>query len=144
MCVSSPFTSVSYAVSPKTTSTFAEYDLNVGGTQTFTIQNKNIKLNIIITEEMPIMKLANKTYSISFTSPLAWKAGYKVNIHNNSIASVHSAWNKEITGKILSARLKKESSKQATYYLTYQRLGFVTSPGVRVTISGTTMKVFGI
>lgn len=125
-------------------STYAEYDLNIGGTQTFNIlDTNNNSLNITISEDTSV-RLDNRTYSVSFTSPLAWEAGYKVDIRNNSITSVHSAWNKEITGNILSARLKKESSKQATYYLTYQRLTFVTSPGVRTTISGTSMKVFGV
>lgn len=141
-----PFTLNSYAASSQTVpiSTCAKYDLTIGGTQTFTIFDKNNNpLNITITEEAAT-RLDNKTYSVSFTSPLAWEAGYKVNVYNNTITSVNSAWHKEITGKILSARLKKESSKQATYYLTYQRLTFVTSPGVRTTISGTTMKVFGV
>lgn len=140
------FTFNSQAAPPTLTesSTYAEYDLSIGGTQTFTISDKNNNLlNITIAEDKSA-RLDNRTYSVSFTSPLAWEAGYKVDVHNNSITSVHSAWNKEITGKILSARLKKESSKQATYYLTYQRLTIVTSPGVRTTISGTKMKVFGV
>lgn len=140
------FTFDSQAAKPATieSSTCAEYDLDIGGTQTFTIRDKNNNpLNVTIAEDKST-KLDNRTYSVSFTSPLAWEAGYKVDVRNNSITSVHSAWNKEITGKILSARLKKESSKQATYYLTYQRLTIVTSPGVRTTISGTKMKVFGV
>lgn len=140
------FNLTSYATSAQTPpiSTYAEYDLNIGGTQTFTILSKNEELlNVTIAEDTST-KLSNKTYSVSFSSPLAWEAGYKVAVHNNTITSVHSAWHKEITGKILSSKLQKESSKQATYYLTYQRLTFVTSPGVRTTISGTTMKVFGI
>lgn len=149
LCLSTPLSFSSNAassdVSSESLSMFAEYDLNIGGTQTFIIQDaNNDAINITISEEQPMTRLENRTYSVSFKSPLAWEAGYKVDVYNNSITSVHSAWNREITGKILYARLKKDSSKQATYYLTYQKLTFVTSPGVRTTISGTTMKVFGI
>ena len=99
---------------------------------------------ITVVEEENISRLENRTYSVSFKSPLAWEAGYKVVINNNSITSVHSAWNKSITGTIIASRLEKEGTKQATYYLTRQVLGFVTSPAVRTTISGATMEVFSL
>lgn len=118
------------------------YDLSVGGTQTFQIQDDNNDIIIVtITEEPSSSRLDNKTYSVSFKSPLAWEAGYKVDINNNLITSVHSAWHEPIMGTILTARLVKESSKQATYYLSYQLLGIVTRPGIRTTISGTSMTV---
>ena len=120
----------------------AEYDLTVGGTQSFQLKDSDDNLIIItITEEKNLSRLENKTYSVSFKSPLTWEAGYKIVVNNNCITSVHSAWHKSITGAILTSRLVKESSKQATYYLSYQFLGVITAPGVRTTITDTTMTV---
>ena len=135
----------SYAATTETETSSAEYDLTIGGTQSFQLVDKDNNLLIVtITEEEDILRLENKTYSVSFKSPLAWEAGYKVVVNNNSITSVHSAWNKSITGTIISGNLLKESSKQATYYMTRQFLGVVTTPAVRTTISGTTMEVFSL
>ena len=144
LCLSS-FPLTSYAATQESVVTSAEYDLSIGGTQTFQLTDDDNNLfYITITEEANISRLENKTYSVSFKSPLAWEAGYKVVVNNNSITSVHSAWNKAILGTILTPHLVKESSKQATYYFTYQLLGIATSPGVRTTITGTTMEVFSI
>lgn len=138
-------TFTTYAVKLEDIEVSAEYDLSIGGTQTFQLTDDDNNLfYVTITEEENITRLENKTYSVSFKSPLAWEAGYKVVVNNNSITSVHSAWNKAILGTILTPRLVKESSKQATYYFTYQLLGIATSPGVRTTITGTTMEVFSI
>lgn len=146
LCLSSfPLNSYAAAAATEAETSSAEYDLTIGGTQLFQLVDEDNNLLIVtITEEEDILRLENKTYSVSFKSPLAWEAGYKVVVNNNSITSVHSAWNKPILGTILSPRLVKESSKQATYYFTYQLLGIATSPGVRTTITGTTMEVFGI
>ena len=139
------FSFTANAADSKSITCSAKYDLTIGGTHSFQLtDNKNNMVIITITEEENITRLENKTYSVSFKSPLAWEAGYKVVINNNSITSVHSAWNKPILGTILSPRLVKESSKQATYYFTYQLLGVATSPGVRTLITGTTMEVFNI
>lgn len=120
----------------------AEYDLTIGGTQSFCLLDDNNDLLIItITEEENVLRLDDKTYSVSFKSPLTWEAGYKVVVNDNLITSVHSAWYKTVTGTILTSRLVKESTKQATYYLSYQLLGVVTPAGVRTIISGTTMSV---
>lgn len=141
LCISL-FPLSSYAATPKSVVISAEYDLSIGGTQIFQLTDDDNNLfYITITEEDNTTRLENKTYSVSFKSPLTWEAGYKVVVNNNSITSVHSAWNKTVTGTILTARLVKESSTQATYYLSYQLLGIVTAPGVRTLISGTTLKV---
>lgn len=141
MCLSS-FPLNSYAATAEAETSSAEYDLTIGGTQSFQLVDEDNNLLIVtITEEEDILRLENKTYSVSFKSPLTWEAGYKVVVNNNSITSVHSAWNKTVTGTILTSRLVKESTTQATYYLSYQLLGIVTSPGVRTIISGTTMSV---
>lgn len=125
--------------------TIAEYDLSIGGTQTFTIRDLNNNLiNVVVSEEQPEERLEDRTYSVTFNSPLAWKAGFKINIENNSIISVHSAWHEVIRGKISSARLIKDHSKQATYRFVYSYLSSAISTGVRASISGTTLKAFAI
>ena len=125
--------------------TNAEYDLSIGDTQTFTIRDLNNKfINVVISEEQSVERLEDRTYSVTFNSPLAWRAGFKINIENNSIISVHSSWHEVIRGKISSARLIKDHSKQATYRFVYSYLSSAISTGVRASISGTTLKAFAI
>ena len=125
--------------------TNAEYDLSIGDTQTFTIRDLNNNLiNVVISEEQSVERLEDRTYSVTFNSPLAWRAGFKINIENNSIISVHSSWHEVIRGKISSARLIKDHSKQATYRFVYSYLSSAISTGVRASISGTTLKAFAI
>ena len=125
--------------------TNAEYDLSIGDTQTFTIRDLNNNLiNVVISEEQSVERLEDRTYSVTFNSPLAWRAGFKINIENNSIISVHSSWHRVIRGKISSARLIKDHSKQATYRFVYSYLSSAISTGVRASISGTTLKAFAI
>ena len=77
--------------------TNAEYDLSIGDTQTFTIRDLNNNLiNVVISEEQSVERLEDRTYSVTFNSPLAWRAGFKINIENNSIISVHSSWHEVI------------------------------------------------
>ena len=125
--------------------TNAEYDLSIGDTQTFTIRDLNNNLiNVVISEEQSVERLEDRTYSVTFNSPLAWSGGFNINIENNSIISVHSSWHEVIRGKISSARLIKDHSKQATYRFVYSYLSSAISTGVRASISGTTLKAFAI
>lgn len=125
--------------------TFAKYDLTIGGTQEYVLKTSNGEVvYVTISEESSIARIKNGTYKVTFTSPLAWTAGYYVVISENTISSVKSPFYTVYTGLILSDRLVKESTKQASYYLTYQFAGATTAPGVRSVISGNELKVYGI
>lgn len=59
------------------------YDLTTGGTMTFIEQNKNnTSETITISEDMPMVRMANKTYTIT-KSGSGWHVSYKAAIRNN-------------------------------------------------------------
>lgn len=125
--------------------TAAEYDLTIGGTQEFTIADaEGNTAYVTISEEPSTSRIANGTYRVTYTSTGCWTARYNVVISNNSISSVNSPAHAAITGTIIYSRLVKESSKQATYYLTRQLNAYTIHTGMRSVISGTTLKVYGI
>ena len=95
----------------------------------------------ILENSLHTRALENKSYSISLTAPLSWTAGYNVVIRNNLISSVNSPHYKCYTGKISSAALKKDSSKQATLRFTHTVLGISTRGGVRTNIADNKLKV---
>lgn len=140
-----PSNIVKAADTTSTPVTEVSYDIAVGGTQNFVLTDASGNAVLItITEEPSITRVANKTYSVSFKSPLSWEAGYKVDVYNNTISSVHSAWHKTTLGSISNARLAKESSTQATYYFTYRRLTTDTFQGVRTKVTSSEIKVTNV
>lgn len=123
----------------------ADYDILQGGTQKFTIYDEGGNPVYVTIEEAPsISRVADKTYSVSFESPLAWEAGYKVDVKNNTISSVHSPWSRTILGTISAQRLVKESSTQATYYFTYRLTALCTYQGVRTKVSSSKITVTNV
>lgn len=123
----------------------AEYDMNSGGTQEFDLLDKTGQsIHVTVAEEPSGPRLKNRTYSVSYESPLSWRAGYKVVIRNNAITSVHSPWCKPLIGSITSRRLIKNGSTRATYYLTRKVLTSFYRVGVRTTVSKTSLKVTAI
>ena len=121
----------------------AVYDMNIGGTQNFILEDSEGKeIYVTISENsLQTRALENKSYSISFTAPLAWTAVYNVLIRNNLISSVNSPHYKCYTGAISSVALKKDSSKQATLRFTHTVLGISTRGGVRTNIADNKLKV---
>jgi len=126
------------------TSTYAEYNLVEGETETIQIADLNNQpVYVTISKDFsPARALGNGTYKITYTSPGAWKAGYKINISNNTITSVHSPYHFAITGNVQSGRLVKNNSKQVSYYVIYKKNGLRSNPCVRSKISGNTLKIY--
>ncbi len=70
-------------------SSTASYDLEKGGKQEFTLVNsEGNTIHVTIVQDTS-RTVANGTYNVSYSSPGAWKAGYKVTIRNNQITSLH-------------------------------------------------------
>lgn len=123
----------------------AEYDILQGGSQEFTLYDaEGNPVYVTIEEESTIYRVADRTYSVSFKSPMAWEAGYKVDVKNNTISSVHSPWSRTILGTISAQRLVKESSTQATYYFTYKITALSTYQGVRTKVSSSKITVTNV
>lgn len=124
------------------------YDLTKGGTQIFTINTENGLDEIEISPDIPEEPLGRTprtirggTYNVSYTSPGAWRASYKVSISGGKINSAHSANSSPITGSITSRRLAKISSVEARYYLTWKKQTTYINCGVRSAISGNNLNV---
>jgi len=122
------------------------YDLLEGGTQTFSIETENGIEEIEIAPDVPTNGLTPRavrggTYNVSYTSPGAWRASYKVSISGGKISSVHSASSSPITGSITSRRLVKNSAIEARYYLTWKKQTTYINCGVRSAISGNNLNV---
>ena len=126
----------------------ASYNLLEGGTQSFSVETENgieeIEISPDVTTENPELTpraIKGGTYNVSYTSPGAWRASYKVAISGGRISSVHSASSSPITGSITSRRLVKNSSVEARYYLTWKKQSTYVNCGVRSAISGNNLKV---
>ena len=118
----------------------AEYDLLKGGTQEFTVENPDGTTAYITITEIPgNSRVSNGTYKINYEVPLVWEAGFYVDITTNQIKSAYSPYYTLFTGSIKSTKLTRESTSQASYYLSYN-IGILTNnSGVRATITGTTL-----
>ncbi len=123
----------------------AVYDLTTGGTQKFVLEDEAGREIYVTIEEVSQgknVRIADKTYAVSYESFLQWKAGYNVTVKNNCIKSVNSGYVETYRGTAINKRLIKESEKQATYYFSYTS-GLLTSKcGVRTKIEGTKMNVY--
>lgn len=118
------------------------YDLTVGGTQTFTIEDEEGNAVVVTVEELPSStRISNGTYRVTFTSPFAWKAGFNVVISANKMSSVNSPFYETTIGAIQNPVLLKESTTQASYSFSYTRLGSAVRTGVRAKISNNELKV---
>lgn len=130
------------AVNNVSPDSIAEYDLLQGGTQEFTVKNLDgTTIYITITEIPSISRVNNGTYKIDYKVPLAWEAGFYVDITTNQIKSAYSPYYTLFTGSIKSTRLARESTSQASFYIVYNVMGLANSSGVRAIISGTTLSV---
>lgn len=120
----------------------AEYDLNMGGKQEFTILSSQQEiLYVTISEEGVERNVENGTYKVSFKSPGAWEAGYNIKVSNNKIVSANSAFNTTVLGSISSTRLIVDNSKQASYHFVYKYGMMKHATGVRSILSGDKIKV---
>lgn len=120
----------------------ASYDLAKGGTQTFTINNKNGELIFVtITKLQSKSRISNGVYKVTFTKPNCWSAGFNVTITNNCFTSVGSKFYTVFSGSVINNHLSLESTKQASLYMTYRNNLIVYNTGVRAKISGTSLNV---
>lgn len=126
----------------ETTNAQAEYDLLKGGTQEFTVQDDDgTIIYVTITEIRGKTRVSNGAYKIDYEVPLRWKAGFFVNITSNQITSAYSPYYTLTSGQINSSYLKKESSTQASYYLSYYSISYRANTGVRAIINKNTLSV---
>lgn len=122
-------------------SSTASYGLEKGGKQEFTLVTSEGRTVYVTIEQDTSRAVANGTYNVSYSSPGAWKAGYKVTIRNNQITMLASPYVNPVTGTIHGKSLKLESKTQGTLYFTWQHLIFSHNEGVRTTLTANSLKV---
>lgn len=95
------------------------YDLEQGGTQSFTVVTSAGEEIVIEVEKIPSMlrSVKNGNYKISAATPGQWKAEYQISISGNKITKAYSPSIVAYTGSFTSAKLTVDNTKQATYYL---------------------------
>lgn len=132
--------------SENNSTTVAEYDLVLGGIQSFTIKSSNYETLFVTISELPTINktVSNGTYKVSFTSPGAWTAGYNITISKNCITDVNSPFYSTITGSISLARLTLDNTKQASYNFIYKRNFLNIETGVKSILSGDSIRVSAI
>lgn len=113
----------------------ALYDLSLGGTQSFVLQDEFGKEAIVVVEELPTYeRVAGGTYKVSYEAA-AWTAGFTVVISNNMFTSAHSPYHKVLSGSISEAKLTKNSSVKATYAFRHKWALITWNTGVLAQIS---------
>ena len=118
------------------------YDLTSGGTVTFVEQNENNDSETItISEDMPMARMANKTYTIT-KSGSGWHVSYKASIRNNRFTSVGSLNPVATSGSLKYSSLSLISSKKAQWSGRYQRGLFPTTVSCTAIISGGKLSVY--
>ena len=126
------FIPVNFASASETNNNAAYYDLEVGGTQSFTLIDENHEEVIITVEEIlptsnvSLFAVSNGSYRISGTRSGIWEANYYITVSNNNITRAYSPSATALSGSFTSTSLKVDNTKQATYYLDW-KLGMFTS-----------------
>lgn len=118
------------------------YDLTAGGTVTFVEQNENNDSETItISEDMPMARMANKTYTIT-KSGSGWHVSYKASIRNNKFTSVGGLNAVATSGSFKSSSLSLISGTKAQWSGRYQWGLFPTNVSCTATISGGKLNVY--
>lgn len=102
--------------------TEAVYDLEVGGTQEFIIQDADGEKATVIVEEIPgNARVDAGTYKITHKAA-SWTAGFYVQISDNKFASAYSPFYDVRVGTISGAKLSKDSDVKVTYSFLHKAL----------------------
>lgn len=114
----------------------AVYDLNVGGTKKIEVYDEDgKKAYVTISEITTNNRINNGDYQVTYTSPGAWRAGFKVTISNNKIIRVYSPSYEVVTGRISGASLVRNNDTRATYSFVYSTPSLSISTGVKAVVS---------
>lgn len=136
MAISSTGMATNVQASDQNEKVIAEYNLEEGGEKTYSFVDENgNEVIVTICELENKERVSNGSYSITYTSPGAWEAGFTVDVSNNKFTSAYKAYYQAITGNILSAALVKDSTTQVTYNIVYKNIILSVKTGVKAKIT---------
>ena len=115
--------------------TEARYDLEKGGTQTFTIREEDGSVATVTIEEVSgNSRIANGNYKVTYDLTGIWNAGFYVSISNNQIYNAYSPFYYCFAGEIKYPALTRPSVTQARLAFIYIKTNIYYSTGVDATI----------
>lgn len=109
--------------------TEARYDLEKGGTQTFTIREEDGSVATVTIKELNSnSRVANGDYEVRYDKLLAWSAGFSISVSKNQIYNAYSPFYTCIRGSIKYPVLTRPSVTQASYAFIYKidQINFTT------------------
>ena len=116
----------------------AVYDLEKGGTQTFTIQDEEGEIHHVTIEEVAgNARISNGNYKVTYDNTLFWTAGFYVSVSSNKLTKAYSPFHSVLSGSIQFPVLNLNSNTKATYAFIYKLGAINYSTGVIATMSGT-------
>lgn len=118
----------------------AVYDMSLGGTQEFVIQDEDGQTARIVIEEMQgKARVDAGTYKVQYEAP-GWTAGFYVEVSNNKFSNVYAPYYSPNWGKITNVKLTQNSNIKATLSFVFKAV-ISYDTGVICTITNGTMKV---
>ena len=114
--------------------TEARYDLEKGGTQTFTIREEDGSIATITVEELPATaRIADGNYRVVYDNTV-WYASFSVSISNNQFYNEYDPYNYCLRGEIRYPALTRQSVTHVAYAFIYVLNGVNYVTGVNAKI----------
>jgi hypothetical protein len=90
------------------------YDLETHqSTELFELEENGELINIMIAEDPSLLRMANKTYTITKSKANSWTISYKVTVKSNKIVSAYGGNFKAIQGVFSNTSVNKSSNSAA-------------------------------
>ena len=109
-----------FAVNNASADTSAIFDLNQSGSQTQTMIGSNgQEQQLTVSDDTnSLLRVANGTKTISWNVGIA-RASFKISVSGNKITRAYDGTYTFYTASVKSAKLSRDSNKQATYRFTF-------------------------
>lgn len=115
--------------------TEARYDLEKGGTQTFTIREEDGSVATVTIEEVSgNSRIANGNYRVVYDNTV-WYASFSVSISNNKFYNAYDPYNYCLRGEIRYPALTMQSTTHVAYAFIYviNMINYVTGVNAKIT-----------
>ena len=114
--------------------TEARYDLEKGGTQTFTIRDEDGEVATVTIEELSgNSRIANGDYKVIYDN-VVWYAEFKISVSNNQIYNAYDPYHYCLRGEIRYPALSRQSTTYISYAFIYvlNMINYVTGVDAKI------------
>lgn len=126
------------------TNLLVSYDMSIGGTQTFELEDSAGNSYVKISEIPSMTRVGNGTYQVEHVRAASWRAGYFIVVSNNRVTSAYGQYCYPVNGSIISDYLSVDSSVQVTYSFVHKVQSIYTRCGLYSVISNGNINVYGL